>query len=89
MPIICFKLRYFYIIIALLLVIGIVAFASTESTPDGIPVPVLMYHQVSNKPSKLGEYVVSESELENDIKRVLDKPETTRIIFNKFIFSNR
>ena len=73
MPILCFKIKPIYIIIIILLVAGIVVFASGEKPPEGTPVPVLMYHQVSNKPSKLGEYVVSVAELENDIKTILDK----------------
>ena len=73
MPIICLKLKYSYIIAAVLLMIGIAVFASGDTALEGTPVPVLMYHQVSGKPSKLGTYVVSPSELEYDIKRVLDK----------------
>lgn len=73
MPIMCLKIKPIYIITIILLVAGIVVFASGEKPPEGTPVPVLMYHQVSNKPSKLGEYVVSAAELENDIKVILDK----------------
>lgn len=38
---------------------------------DGIPLKILMYHQISDKSSKWGEFVISPQELENDIIQIL------------------
>ncbi len=67
------KIRRLYAVCAVVLIICTVLAVSGKSDEEGIPVPVLMYHQVSNKPSKLGVYVVSVSELEDDIKKILDR----------------
>ena len=56
----------------IVLTIFMCAFAA-KNEPEGIKVPVLMFHQVSEKNEKLGKYVVSKSELEYDFKLILDK----------------
>ncbi len=44
----------------------------TSAEEELIPVPILMYHQVLDLPSKLGKYVVSPRELESDLKYLSD-----------------
>ena len=39
---------------------------------DGIKLPVLMYHSVSDKVSKTGKYVITPKSFENDIKYLKD-----------------
>lgn len=43
------------------------------SEEDCVKLPVLMYHQVLDLPSKLGKYVVSPAELEADMKLLADR----------------
>lgn len=44
----------------------------TSVDTDPVPVPILMYHQVLDLPSKLGKYVVSTHEFEADLKYLSD-----------------
>ena len=41
---------------------------SLVAPPEPIYLPIIMYHQISMKPSKLGTYVISAEEFENDLK---------------------
>jgi len=36
--------------------------------PDPIYLPIIMYHQISQKPSRLGTYIISPDEFESDLK---------------------
>ncbi len=40
---------------------------AVKLSDGGVPLPVLMYHQVLDDPKKLGKYVISPSELEADL----------------------
>ena len=47
--------------------------SGSANIEEPIKLPILMYHQISEKPKKWGKYVVSPKELEHDIKLVLDR----------------
>ncbi len=72
-PIYCIRLKNILIIAFALILLCFCVCAASVSEPDGLKLYVLMYHQVSEKPSKYGNYVVSPAELENDIKIILDE----------------
>lgn len=69
----CIKIRPVYLVIAALLLGSVCVLAATDGKPGAAEYPVLMYHQVSQKESKLGDYVVSVNELKYDIKRILEE----------------
>lgn len=45
--------------------------------PEPLYLPIVMYHQISNKYSKLGTYVISANEFERDLKLFTDRGFTT------------
>jgi len=45
--------------------------------PEPVYLPIIMYHQISKKPSKLGTYVISADEFENDLKLFKEQGFTT------------
>ena len=65
-PIYCIRLKNILIIAFALILLCFCVCAASVSEPDGLKLYVLMYHQVSEKPSKYGNYVVSPAELENE-----------------------
>lgn len=48
-----------------------------EESREEVKLPILMYHQVSEKSSKWGKFVISPEEFENDVKLILEKGFTT------------
>lgn len=71
-----YKRQVFFSLFALIVVVCSLVFrpagAPAVSEEKGIALPVLMYHQVLDLPSKLGKYVVSPAELESDMKLLTD-----------------
>lgn len=74
--------RQVFFIIAMLLVFSTAVYSNiyrpqpasgSANIEEPIKLPILMYHQISEKPKKWGKYVVSPKELEHDIKLVLDR----------------
>lgn len=57
----------FYVIIALFTSVVAYAAKNTQNEIDGITVPIIMYHSISQNTSRLGKYVVSPETIENDI----------------------
>ncbi len=61
------KNTFIAILTALTLILtSTIAVLAREST--GTPLPIVMYHHLSNNPKSLGDYVISVSQLENDLK---------------------
>lgn len=52
-------------------------FVSKAEEQEGMKIPIIMYHQVTKKPSRRGKYTVMYEEFENDMKYVKEKGYTT------------
>lgn len=52
----------------------------TVSSQQGIKLPVVMYHHITENPDKSGKYVVTTAELENDFKYIKEKGYETVLI---------
>jgi len=50
---------------------------SLVAPPDPVYLPIIMYHQISAKQSRLGTYIISPDEFENDLKLFRDQGFTT------------
>ena len=44
----------------------------TTATPDGVPLPIIMYHALCDDSSKTNDYTATPQMLESDVKAVLD-----------------
>ena len=56
--------------------------------PEPINLPIVLYHQISNKPSKLGAYVITEEEFEQDLILFKEKGFTTVTVADLIDFVN-
>ena len=83
--------------IAMLLVISTAVFpnifraqpvSGSANVEEPIKLPILMYHQISEKSKKWGKYVVSPKELEHDIKLILDRGFTPITVSELVAFAN-
>ncbi len=69
----------FVVLSAIMLCVAALSYFDRRTLPtisegvEGVAVPVLMYHQVLDLPSKLGAYVVSPGELEADLKLLSER----------------
>ena len=50
---------------------------SPTSSNDEVQLPVVMYHHILESPSKLGDYVISPDQFEDDLKYIQEKGYTT------------
>ena len=67
-----FRLRKQYIAMLLCIVTAIMLTAMKVAAPpaqdDGTPeLPIIMYHHIMNKQSRLGQFIISEQQFENDL----------------------
>ncbi len=71
------KKQYLIIFIFTLLIFSaflrFVPFAAKAEETDGIKVPIIMYHQITKKPSKTGKYTVLYSQFKEDMEYIKSK----------------
>lgn len=60
----------------------------TVSSEQGIKLPVVMYHHITENPKKAGKYVVTITELEKDFKYIKEKGYETVLIDDLIKFTN-
>lgn len=90
--------RQMIFVIAMLLVFSFSALTDTQFSQqasgsanhieNSVKLPILMYHQISEKPQKWGKYVVSPTELERDIKLILERGFTPITVSDLIAYSN-
>lgn len=67
----CFAVVILSILTAVLIIINYKSDAKTVSqSVEGTPLPIIMYHQITDNPSKKDKYVVSCNQLEEDFKYI-------------------
>jgi len=70
---IAFGVLYISVILAALTFAAVPSISAFEEAEDGIKLPILMYHQVSERSDKWGKFVISPSELERDIRLLAER----------------
>lgn len=75
-----FKIKREHLFLALCAVVALIGTAKlsravyqTSSQPEILKLPVVMYHQITKNPTRAGQYCVTHSELENDLKYIKEK----------------
>ncbi len=73
------KIYIFIIACVILIISAFVWFAPyiKAETKDGVKIPIIMYHQITKKPSRKGKYTVMYSQFEEDMKFIKSKGYTT------------
>ncbi len=77
-------------ITACIAIILSVTVAATQSAPEYINMPVILYHHLSNRQSDLGPYVISPKQFEADIDYILSKGYTpiTTVQLEEYVTGN-
>ena len=65
-------MKYYISVIAVILCFGIYFAAVLASEPDGVALPVIMYHSVLKDGARIGKYVVSPDSFEHDLAFLKD-----------------
>ena len=65
-------MKYYISVIAVILCFGIYFAAVSASEPDGVALPVIMYHSVLKDGARIGKYVVSPDRFEHDLAFLKD-----------------
>ncbi|MBQ7654342.1 MAG: polysaccharide deacetylase family protein [Clostridia bacterium] len=75
-----FNSFYKFIIVFILIFVAVIiqiSPLSKENSDEKVDLPVIMYHQVTDKNSRIGKYCVSVSQLESDLKHIKENGYTT------------
>ena len=72
-----FGFIYICVVVCALCVIARPSVSVFNGEEDEVKLPILMYHQVSEKASKWGKFVISPDEFENDVRRLCERGFTT------------
>lgn len=77
-----FRFRKSYILLALLFLLSVLSFPDeVKAVPtvgnESVEVPIIMYHQITRNESKVGKYIISQSQLEKDLDYITSLGYTT------------
>jgi len=66
------KLRILWLAVCLAILFAALPFRAAADAPDGLALPIVMYHHISKNPASWGPYVVSVAEFEADLRWLRD-----------------